>query len=118
VSDVLDLIILDSGGDDHAVAVARAGSNCAIARLPFGKDLNQLTTFRDWIENVVRGSKATPTKAELAAFGERLIAFTFRDEIGDLYGRLPNDDIRLQFLSDRPEIQNPPWEYLQIPKKR
>jgi hypothetical protein len=52
MSDVLDLTILDSGSDDHAVALARCGSDCAVAQLPFGKELKEMTESRDWIEAV------------------------------------------------------------------
>jgi CHAT domain-containing protein len=117
MSDALDLTILDSGSDDHAVALARSGADCAITQLPFGKQLKQLTEFRDWIESAVRGLKSPPTSSELEEFGETLFAFTFRDEVAELYNRLPKDDIRLNIVCNRSEIQNLPWEYLQEPRK-
>jgi len=118
MSDVLDLTILDSGSNDHAVALARSGADCAITQLPFGKELKQLTDFRDWIESAVRGSKFPPNSSELEKFGERLFTFVFRDEVAELYNRLSKDDVRLNIICNRSDIQNLPWEYLQEPKKK
>jgi CHAT domain-containing protein len=115
MNDALDLSILDSGSDDHAVALARCGSDCAIAHLPFGKELAELTQFRDWIESAVRGDKSPPSSAELSAFGNKLFHFTLRDEIKRIYDRLSDNDVRLNILSNRSEVQNLPWEYLQDP---
>jgi hypothetical protein len=118
MSDVLDLFILDSGSDDRVVAVARAGADCAISRLPFGQELQGLTDFRNWIENAVRGTQAAPSASQLRGFGEDLFTFIFRDAIGELYNQLPKDDMRLHIVCDRPEIENLPWEYLQEPRKK
>jgi hypothetical protein len=88
-----------------------------MARLAFGKELKQLTHFRDWIESAVRGSTAPPTASELQGFGEGLFAFIFRDEILELYEGQPKEDVRVHIWCNRPEMQNLPWEYLQAPKK-
>jgi CHAT domain-containing protein len=118
MSAALDLIILDADSDRHVVALARAGADCAIAQLPFRKQLKQLTEFRDWIESAVRGSKAPPSSSELQSFGEGLFAFTFRDEIMELYSRLPKDDVRIHMWCNRAEVQSLPWEYLQEPRTK
>jgi hypothetical protein len=118
MNDVLDLTILDSGSDDHAVVFARSGADCAIAQLPFGTELKQLTDFRDWIDSAVRGSKPPPNSSQLEKFGERLFVFAFRDEVMELYNRLAKDDVRLNIVCNRSEVQNLPWEYLQEPKKK
>src|SRR5262245_22523338 len=117
MTEVLDLIILNSGSDDGVAAVARSGSDFAMTLLPFGQELKRLTDFRNWIESSVRGSSRTaPTSGQLVSFGEQLYTFTFRDEIRELYSGLPKEDVRLNIFSNRPEIQNLPWEYLQEPK--
>jgi hypothetical protein len=118
MSDVLDLFILDSGSDDHVVAVARAGPDCAISRLPCGRELEGLTDFRNWIENAIRGTQTAPSASKLRGFGEALFTFTFRDAIGELYHHLLKEDVRLHIVCDRPEIENLPWEYIQEPRKK
>jgi len=118
MSDALDLAILDAGSDDHVVALARSGADCAMAHLAFGKELKQLIEFRDWIKDAVLGSKAPPSSSELQGFGEQLFTFAFRDEILELYERQPKEDVRVHIWSNRAEVQGLPWEYLQEPKKR
>jgi hypothetical protein len=114
-TDALDLYILDSGGDEFAILLARSGDDLAVGRLPFGQELADLSSFRDRIDRAVRGFDDRPKPAELEAYGRRLFSYTFRDKIRRLYDLLPQTDVRINVLSDRAEVQKLPWEYLQEP---
>lgn len=112
----LDLSILDSGGNEFAILLARCGDDLALGRLPFGQELADLVTFGQRIDRVARGLGDRPRPAELADYGQRLFSFTFQgDKVRRLYGQLPQTHVRIHILSDRAEVQKLPWEYLQEP---
>lgn len=116
MSDTLDLSILDSGGDQFAILLARCGSDLALGRLPFGPELTDLIRFGERIDQVARGFGDRPKPAELAEYGRKLFSFAFReDKVRQLYGQLPPTHVRIHILSDRAEVQKLPWEYLQEP---
>ncbi|HSP14065.1 MAG TPA: CHAT domain-containing protein [Thermoanaerobaculia bacterium] len=117
--DSLDLSILDSGSPDHAVAIARRGSDVALATIPFGSELGELTSFRNRIEDAVRGKQTRPKAKELTDYGRRLFEFAIRGDILALYDRLAaTTDVRLHILSNQPQLRNLPFEYLQEPRRR
>ena len=116
IDNAFDLSILDSGMPDHAVALARAGPDLALAKIPFGTKLRDLLEFRDRIDALVRGGGGTrPSRAELADYGHELFEFAIRDDILRLYNRLPSSHIRVHILSDHSDLQRLPLEYLQEP---
>jgi hypothetical protein len=53
--DVLDLYILDAGGNEFAIVLARAGTDLALGRIPFGEELASLLRFRERINEAAHG---------------------------------------------------------------
>jgi hypothetical protein len=117
IDNAFDLSVLDAGTSEYAVAMARAGHDVALARVPFGTELSALIAFRSRIEDSIYGKQDRPKSTELSDYGKRLFAFAIRDDIYALYERLPRTHIRLHILSDQPELQRLPFEYLQEPKQ-
>jgi hypothetical protein len=116
MDDTLDLSILDSGHSANVVAMARRGSDLAVATLPCGPELQELTAFRQRIDRALRRARAErPPVADLIAFGQQLFRFCIRDDLLRLYNRLPGSLVRVHIHSNRPEIQALPWEYIQEP---
>ncbi len=114
--DTLDLTILDAGSK-QAVTLARSGFDIAVAKIPFGEDLAKLAGFRKRLEDAVKGVQPAPSQAEMKAFGEALFRFVVRDDVDDLYNRLPATRVSVHVLSTSPELQALPWEYLKEPKQ-
>jgi CHAT domain len=117
VEDVLDLWILDSGRKSRALACARSAFGLAVANLPCGTELTQLTKFRQSIDGALRGKQERPTPEQLAEYGHRLFRFAIREDLATLYNRLPQALVRIRLFSNRPDLQALPWEYLQEPER-
>ena len=117
VEDVLDLWFLDSGRKSTAVVCARSALDLAVANVPCGKELDQLTAFRQRIDQALRRKVDAPTPAELREFGHRLFRFTIRDELKSVYDRLPPTPVGIRIFSNRSDLQAVPWEYLQEPDR-
>lgn len=116
MADTLDLVILSPGAQKATIALARYGSDIAIADLPSGKELKALMGFRDRISQVLLLNMPRPTKNELTKFGQALFKYIFRGEVKRLYGQLPLSTLtRIHILTNRPDLQSIPWEYLQDP---
>lgn len=116
VADTLDLVILSPGAQKATIALARYGSDIAIADLPSGKELKALMGFRDRINQVLLLNMPRPTKNELTKFGQALFTYIFRGEVKRLYGQLPLTTLtRIHILTNRADLQSIPWEYLQDP---
>ncbi|MBB5329428.1 CHAT domain-containing protein [Tunturiibacter gelidoferens] len=117
--DILEITLLDSYAPTHAIALARHGSDVAIAKIPLGPDLVQIEKFRADLLDVLRGrGKGTrPTGQQLIQFGRDLFDFLVRDDIGKLYSRLPNTQVSLKILVNQPALRQLPWEYLQEPNR-
>jgi hypothetical protein len=116
MSDVLDLVILDSGFPGGAVIYARCGSDVATARLPLDSaDLRYLDDFRRRIERALYGDEAKPSSQELEDFGHKLFEYLIHDDVRRLYDGLPKTHLRVLVLSDCAAIQTIPWEYFQEP---
>jgi hypothetical protein len=93
--DTLDLVILDSGAPKRAVIFARSGSNVAVARLSYKKEIQDLQKARQWIEDSMFGKALQKPKArELADFGNRLFRLIIRDKVKTLYNHLPPSHVR------------------------
>jgi len=117
MSDCLDLTILQTQSSDHAIAVARYGVDLAIEPLNCS-DLGNLYSFRDKISATASsgGTGLRPTPAELVNFGKELFAFSVTGRIKTVYDRLnANSHVRIQLVSDHPDLQSLPWEYIQDP---
>ena len=118
MGDTLDLVILSPGAKKAAIALARFGSDIAIADLPAGKELKSLMDFRDRINQALLLNLPRPTEAELNDFGRSLFRYLVRDEVKRLYDRLPlNTFTRIHILTNRPDLQMLPWEYFQDPSQ-
>lgn len=117
MTDTLDFTILDSGSQERVVALARSGSDLAIARIPCGNELKQLIDFRQRIDRALRRMEKYPRVQELTDYGHRLFSFCVRDDLERLYNRLPANHVRMHIFSDRTEIQALPWEYMQDPNR-
>jgi hypothetical protein len=114
MSEALDLLILDTGQPQSAVVYARFGVDTAIELLPTGI-ITRLTQFRDRINEATRGRGIRPTRQELATFGNDLFTFLLKGKLLAIYNRLPPQYVRIQVLSNQPDFQSLPWEYLQEP---
>ena len=58
-----------------------------------------------------------PKNSELTQFGLDLFDYIVRDDVRQLYNRLPGGTLtRIHILTNRPDLQSLPWEYLQDPK--
>jgi hypothetical protein len=115
VDEALDLMILDSGQPDRALAVARRACDLAVATLPCGDDLSALIRFRSRIDRSLRGFEKRPEKDELTEFGRGLFRFCIREGLQRVYDRLPASHVRLHIHSTRADLQALPWEYFQEP---
>lgn len=114
--DTLDLVILSPGAKKATIALARYGSDIALTDLPSGRELKALMGFRDRINQVLLLNQPRPTKDELTKFGHALFNYIVRGEVQRLYSRLPlNTLTRFHILTNRPDLQSLPWEYLQDP---
>ncbi|MCB2380433.1 CHAT domain-containing protein [Hymenobacter sp. BT635] len=111
----LELLILDTGQDVQAVAYARYNNNSAVEIIQCNA-IPALNEFRIRLNQVATGEAASPpTKEELSIFGKNLFNFAFNKKVLDVYRRLPNETIKIQVISNRPDFQSLPWEYLQDP---
>jgi CHAT domain-containing protein len=118
VADTLDIAILSPAAKKATIALARYGSDIAIADLSSGNDLKSLLGFKDLISQVLLLNQKRPTKDELTKFGRALFRFLVRDEVKRLYDRLPLDTlVRINILTNRPDVQSLPWEFLQDPNQ-
>jgi hypothetical protein len=117
--DILEITLLDSYTATHAIALARHGSDVAIAKIPLGPDLIRIEQFRANLMDVLRGrgKGKQPTGQELVEFGGELFRFLVRDDIDRLYLRLPNTQVSLKILANQPALRQLPWEYLQEPNR-
>jgi hypothetical protein len=116
--DTLDLVILDSGAPKRAVVFARSGPNVAVARLSYKKEIRDLQKVRQWIEDSMFGRVLQkPRACELADFGNCLFRLIIRDKVKTLYDQLPPSHVRILILSDSPDLQSLPWEFIQEPGK-
>ncbi len=112
--DRLDLMILNSKKPNKAIGCARRKDDVVITEIPLGPELKSLKAFRDRIRKALESADARPTAQELAGFGKDLFNFIFgQPELRDLYPRNPNVDVRIQLISDLPEIRSIPWEFMQ-----
>lgn len=114
IADTLDLAILSAEDKTTAIVLARYGTDIAIASLPFGSDLQELLDFSNRINQVILLNQPSPTKAEVKSFGQKLFRYIIRGEVEQLYNLLPPDPMmRIHILTNRPDLQSLPWEYLQ-----
>jgi CHAT domain len=117
VSDVLDLAILDSGNPARATVMARSGPDLALAQIQCEPALSKLSAFRQTIDRALLGLEKRPERKALTQFGEQLFSFAVSGDVARLYGRLPNSHVRLHLVSNSPDLQSLPWEYLQDPNQ-
>ncbi|HKI35513.1 MAG TPA: CHAT domain-containing protein [Gemmataceae bacterium] len=123
IKDVLDLMLLDAGTGKHAVAVARCNHDLALAEVPFqpgasgAPSLRELTDFLPRIRRGLISALDRPRPAELHEYGTKLFRFLIRGELAELYARLPDAHVRIQIVSNHPDLMQLPWEYLQEPRQ-
>ncbi|MCC6588989.1 MAG: CHAT domain-containing protein [Bryobacterales bacterium] len=111
---VLDLALLDTKSPEAALVLARANGDFATAVAPLW-EAEALNAFRDLLERAVRGVPPVPSPEECVAFGQNLFGFLVRDDVKELWERLPESDVRLQILSTHPLLTSLPWEMMQEP---
>ncbi|HET6372823.1 MAG TPA: CHAT domain-containing protein [Candidatus Polarisedimenticolia bacterium] len=114
MNDALELLILDSGEPTRAVVYARFGGDTAIEFLSC-QLIREFKRFRDRLNDAAGGQGARPTAVELRDFGRRLFEFVVHSKLLAVYTRLPAEYVRIQVLSNQPDLQALPWEYLQEP---
>lgn len=123
MSDMFDIAILDAGlaaggALMPAVVFARCGSDIALATLPGGKPLDDLSAYRDKIHDILLRNKQRPNNEELNAFGRALFDYVVRDGVREIYDELSDDaPVRIHILTNRADLQSLPWEYLLFPKQ-
>jgi CHAT domain len=118
VSAPLDIAILNAGIKRPAIVFARCASDMAVAKLPGGEKLKKLADFRNQINLALLRNLRRPTKSELIRFGNHLFNYIVRDDVKRLYDLLPADKhVRIHILTNRPDLQSLPWEYLQDPNQ-
>lgn len=114
--DTLELAILSPSSEGAALVFARYGSDVALATLPSGEELKSFEAFRDRVNTVLLMNQQRPKESELTKFGHDLFKYIVRDDIQLLYNRLPSGTLtRIHILTNRPDLQSLPWEYLQDP---
>lgn len=117
MADTLDIAILNAGGK-KATVFARYGSDIALEILPMGAPLKALAAFRDRINSSLLQSQTRPTRKELTKFGNSLFNYIIRGNIQRLYNRLSvTARISIHILTNDPDLQSLPWEYLQDPNQ-
>jgi hypothetical protein len=114
MNNTLDILILDSGGPAHAVVYARFGADTAIELIPC-KSIAKFQNFSERLKNAAGGRGMRPKADELLTFGHELFSFAVQNKLLTVYNRLPGDYVRIQVLSNQPDLQALPWEYLQFP---
>ncbi len=115
--DALDLTILDPGvaGAPHVLALARRGSDVAIAEIPCDRTLTDLLATRDRLEAVSKGEAPALDAAAVKSFGVQLRDYVFRGDLAKLLGRADSGRrVRVQLLATREEFHRLPWEYMQF----
>lgn len=115
MAESFDLAILDASPLKEAIAYGRWNSDMAVSRLSFGTALDELRGFRDHINRSLRATEKRPDFRELTTYGHKLFAFCIRDDLAQLYSRLPSGQVRIHILSNQPEVRAIPWEYWQEP---
>lgn len=117
MTETLDLAILDASPHNEALVLGRCNSDIAVARLPLGKELFELQSFRNRIDRALRGIEKRPPVSELTNYGHRLFSYCIRDDLLQLYHRLSANPVRIHLLSNQPDLKAMPWEYLQEPNR-
>jgi hypothetical protein len=121
--DTLDLAILSPSVKGSALVFARYGSDVAIANLPSGAELKSFAVFRDQVSAILLMNLPRPKDTELTKFGRDLFKYIIRDDVRILYDKVSQNKlnsgtlIRIHILTNRPDLQSLPWEYLQDPNQ-
>jgi hypothetical protein len=90
----------------------------AVSILPAGRALNALLDYKDLINRVLLENGARPSKTALTKFGHDLFSYVIHGDVKRLYDRLPlNKPVRIHILTNRPDLQSLPWEFLQDPTR-
>ena len=124
MDDALELVILNAHPDEVLI-YGRYNSDIAVSRLSLTRkahpksDLGVIRRFQRRIIDTIQGRTKghRPTASELADFGRRLFTFCMAGDVLDLYRAASTKTVRIQILSDRDEIQEIPWEYMQEPQR-
>jgi hypothetical protein len=114
VATCLEIYILDSGNPDWAVALARFGPDIGIERIPC-RLVKSMGDFCDRLRDAAAGRGIRPSADELREYGDRLFSFVINSRLSAIYVRMPPHSVSIQVVSNRPDIQALPWEYLREP---
>jgi hypothetical protein len=115
---ILNINLKKNGAKKPAIVYARCGSDVAVSSLPYGPELKKLLAFRDRISEVLLKNLERPRVAELTDFGHKLFEYIINEDVKPLYNRLPlNKRVRIHIMTDRPDLQSLPWEFLQDPTR-
>lgn len=114
----VELLIFDTFGGGVTVH-ARCDADMAVTRIKLDSRWDDLLTFRERLHSGLRGTGNRPSSKEVDRFGRDLFSFLMRDDVATLYEAVGRVEVwrrlSVTLFSDRPEVQNVPWEYLQEP---
>ena len=71
--------------------------------------------FRQQISSATLGDEFRPTNNDLVEFGEKLNNLVFKRKINSVYNRIDSQHTRIEIISNHPEFQAIPWEYIKLP---
>ncbi|MDT5294035.1 MAG: hypothetical protein QOJ76_915 [Acidobacteriota bacterium] len=115
---ILNIDLKRPGAKKPAIVYARCASDVAVSSLPYGPELKRLLAFRDKISEVLLKNLQRPRNSELTDFGHKLFEYIISKDVKRLYDRLPlNKRVRIHIMTDRPDLQSLPWEFLQDPTR-
>lgn len=113
---ILNIDLKKPDAKKPAIVYARCDSDVAVSSLPYGPELKKLLAFRDKISEVLLKNLERPRTAELTDFGHKLFEYIINGDVKRLYDRLPlNKRVRIHIMTNRPDLQSLPWEFLQDP---
>lgn len=108
----LDLFVLNGYAPNQAFALARRGPDSAFALIDLTHaNIQRFVEFSDRVERTVLGAQR-PTEKELDDIGRNLFEHIFKDEILELYNRLPVGSISIQIATNEQRAHRIPWEFL------
>ena len=110
----VELSVLAPAGESTITILARRGHDTAVDALP-AKLLVPLADFRARIDRAIRGAAQRPTKQEMRTFGRTLFELLACPGVRPILSGLPKSPISMAILSNRPDVQALPWEFLAEP---
>jgi hypothetical protein len=119
MSDPVEVWLLDTKSDEHALVTLRRGHSIAIEHLALGQSLDDLLAERDELERAASGAAAAWPDKRLREFGKRLFAYLMHGELLEVFRSSPAADqspLSIYMLSTHPKLGRVPWEFMRDPK--